>query len=89
MAVVINLVGYPGGHEGVDVKEKKERETVAEIASNAFDILLSDSVDGEFLSKQSGAIVRVLYKQKFFTVVYPIIPLFFHLLSYSFIFVFT
>jgi RNAPII transcription regulator C-terminal len=68
VAVVINLVGFPGG-----VESEKQESAVAEIAANAFDLLLAEHTkDGEFLTKQSGAVVKVLYKQKFFTIVYPL-----------------
>jgi hypothetical protein len=67
VAVIINLVGFPGGIEG-------KGEEVAEIAANAFDVLLAEHTKegGEFLTKPSGAVIKVLYKQKFFTIVYPL-----------------
>lgn len=40
-------------------------------AAQAFEIILAD--DSQVLSKQSAAVIRMLYKQKFFTIVFPLL----------------
>lgn len=53
----------------------ENREKLAEISAHAFDTILADHVEDDALTKSSGATVRVLYKQKFFTIVYLSVPL--------------